>query len=196
MKTILISVCLASVFGTMQAPEKTLSNLERAIELEANASRRYEMYAKKAADEGYLQEVKLFKAIAKSDSIQMENHKYALIQLGGEPKEIDYKDVTVKSTRENIKEPIKSERKAVDKMYPEFIKDAVKDKAEIAEKSFKSAMNAEEQNQKLFQKASDNLGNNPSADYYVSNKTGVVIEESPDAGKPMTKNPGEKYIKF
>jgi rubrerythrin len=196
MKTILVSIYMASVFGTMQAPKKTLSNLERAIDMEANDSRRFSMYAKQAKDEGYAQEAKLFKAVSISDSIQMENHKQALKQLGGQPKLVQYKKVTVKTTQENLKEPIKIERKAVDKMYPKFIEEAIKDKADAAEKSFRYSMTAQEQNQKLFQSASDNLGSNPQADYFVSNKTGEVMEESPNSAQPMAKIPGEKFIKF
>jgi rubrerythrin len=196
MKTILISIFITSVFGTIQAQDKTLSNLEKAIENEANDSRRYSMYAKQATDEGYMQEAKLFKAVSISDSIQMENHKQAYKQLGGQPKPVEYKKVTVKSTQENLKEPIKAERKAADKMYPKYIEEAIKDKADPAEKTFRYSMTAQEQNQRLFQTAADNLGSNQEADYYVSNKTGEVMEEAPNSAQPMAKMPGEKFIKF
>jgi rubrerythrin len=196
MKTILISIYMASVFGTMQAPEQTLGNLEKAIDMEANDSRRFSMYAKQATDEGYMQEAKLFKAVSLSDSILMENHKKALKQMGGQPQQIQYDKITVKTTKENLKEPIKTEKKAADKVYPKFIEESIKDKADAAEKSFRYSMTAQEQNQKLFQTAYSNFGKNKPADYYVSNKTGEVMEEAPNSAEPMAKMPGEKFIKF
>lgn len=196
MKTILISLAIASVFSTQQKPEKSISNLEKAYQAEANASRKYEKYEKKATEEGYDQAAKLFRAISKSESIHMKNHAEALTKLGAQPEKIIYKDVTVKTTKENLKEPLKAEKNETDRLYPKFIQEAAKENAEPAEKSFRYAMNAEAQHEKLLKEALNKLGKNKSVDYYVSTVTGETIEEAPSAGEPMAKLPKEKYIKF
>jgi rubrerythrin len=196
MKTILISLAIASVFSTQQKPEKSISNLEKAYQAEANAARKYEMYEKKASEEGYDQVAKLFRAISKSESIHMKNHAEAIVKLGAEPKKIVYKDVTVKTTKENLKEPLKAEKNETDRLYPKFIQEAIKENAKPAEKSFRYAMEAEAQHEKLLSKALHTFGKNEQKNYYVSNITGETIEEDPAAEEPMAKLPREKYIKF
>src|SRR5262249_17936931 len=143
---------------------------------EANASHRYELFAKKAEEEGYAQVAKLFKAVSMSESIHRNNHKAAILSMGGMPDIIEFAKVNVQSTRQNLEGPVQGEIFEKEVLYPSFIKRAKKDNALIAIKSFEYAENAETQHDKLFEDALKNLGHNKVVDYCISPITGATSE--------------------
>ncbi len=65
------------------ASQQTLEYLNTAFQGESNAAHCYEEFAKKADSEGHIQAARLFKAAAKAESISRENHKQAILALGG-----------------------------------------------------------------------------------------------------------------
>lgn len=167
-------------------PQKTIDNLNTAIQGEANASHRYTLFAQKADDEGYAQVAKLFRAAALAESIHEKNHEQALRGLGVEPKPPVIEQVKVGTTRENLEVPIKGEANEADKMYPEFVKEAQRQNVTAAARSFTYALNTEAEHEKLFKDALANLGHNPPTDYYVGKTSGDTVT------KPTTR---ESYTK-
>lgn len=192
---VLIIAIFAASFANNK-PEETIQNLQKAYQAEANAAYRYQLYAVAASKEGYEQVAKLFRAVSESETIHMKNHKEALEELGANPEKIRYKKVEVGSTEENLRGPIEGEKNETESLYPEFIKTAKAEHAKPAVRSFTYAKRAESEHEKLFKKALKNLGENEPADYYVSNVTGEVIEESPSASAPQPSLENESYIEF
>jgi rubrerythrin len=156
---------------------------------EANRANRYKLFARKAAEEGYRQVAKLFRAAAQSELIHLQNHRTALLALGGRPQEIELAPVPMGSTRQNLQEPVRGERYEAGEMYPEYMEQARYDEAEPAYRSFKWARDAEAKHMKLFAVALRDLGRNPSVDYYVGSRTGDLVTELPA-------QPSEEYIKI
>ena len=70
---------------TVQAKvsQQTFDNPNAAFPGESNAAHSYEAFAKKADAEGHAQAAHLFRAAAKAESIHKENHKQAILALGG-----------------------------------------------------------------------------------------------------------------
>ena len=96
--------------GESMAADKTLKNLTNAFAGESQANRKYVAFAKKAEQDGYLQEAKLFRAAAEAETIHALNHLNA---MDG-----------VKTTVQNLKEAISGETFEFEKMYPGMIEDA------------------------------------------------------------------------
>jgi rubrerythrin len=182
-------------FVPSQKHSHTLDNLQQAYQAEANATRRYEMFAKKAAEENHEPIARLFRAVAKSESVHMKNHKEAIQAMGGTPAEVKYEKVEVKTTRDNLDVPIEGEKQETESLYPEFVKIAKQEKAPQAERSFMYAMQAEAQHEKLFKDALDYIGKNKKQDYYVSSLTGATIAVDPGKPAPKPKHQGEKFMK-
>ena len=156
-------------------PQKTLKNLNSALEGEANAANRYRLFAQRAEEDNYSEVAKLFRAAAQSESVHRENHRMAILALGGKPDEIKLDPVVVKDTRRNLELPIQGEAKEQSEMYPKYIQQAEKDHAPEAVQTFTYARNAEAEHQKLFQNALSHLGSNPKVDFYVSKISGDTI---------------------
>lgn len=199
MKKLSILVCVLFfsmlAYAQSQKQGKTLDNLQQAYQAEANASRRYEMFAKKAAEENHVQIANLFQAVSKSESVHMQNHKRAIESMGATPAKIKYETVEVETTRDNLKEPIEGEKQETELLYPEFVKIAKQEKAPQAENSFIYAMQAEAQHEELFKDALKNLGKNKKQDYYVSSLTGSTIAIDPGKPAPKPEHKGEKFMK-
>ncbi|WP_164891179.1 rubrerythrin family protein [Botryobacter ruber] len=185
-------LCSLVTYG--QQHKQTLTNLEKAYQAEANASRRYEMFSKKASEEKQEQIARLFRAVSKSESIHMQNHKRAIEKIGGTPSKIMYQKVKVETTRDNLKEPIEGEKQETESLYPEFVRIAKQENAKQAVQSFTYAMEAEAQHEKLYKDALQHYGRNKKMDYYVSSVSGSTIAVEPGKPAPKPKHPNEKYM--
>ena len=169
--------CNSLFFAESEVPKsKALAALNAALRGEANASHRYELFAKKAEEEGYTQVAKLFKAVSMSESIHHNNHKAAILSMGGMPDIIEFAKVNVQSTRQNLEGPVQGEIFEKDVLYPNFIRQAKKESAVQAIKSFEYAENSETQHDKLFKDALKNLGHNKVVDYCISPISGATSE--------------------
>src|SRR3974377_925327 len=92
---------VAAVFPTQaKVSSQTLDNLNTAFQGESNAAHRYEAFAKKADAEGYAQAARLFRAAARAESIHRENHKQAILALGGKVKDFKLDELKVGTTTE------------------------------------------------------------------------------------------------
>lgn len=189
---ILSLVILGSL--TFKAPDKTLENLQKAYKKEAFQMKKYELFSIKAKSEGYAEIAELFHAASTSESVQMKNHQRIIENMGSDVENTKYKNVPVKSTLENLKEPIK-ETKKEQNFYSELIKQAREDKLSDARQSFEFSNDAEKQHAKLFESAAENIKNYPDGDYYVSQITGATykIEKGQKADNGNTGY--DKYLK-
>ncbi len=156
-------------------PNVTIHNLENAIQAEANAANRYEIFSQKARRDGHTQVARLFRAAAQAETIHRKNHQEALLALGGPMIEVKLASVKVGSTRQNLEIPIKGEAEERDVMYPRLIREAKADHAEQAVQSFIYARDTEAEHEKLFKRALAELGHNPLEDYYVNKVSGFTV---------------------
>jgi rubrerythrin len=143
-------MCSASFAQTV--PKKTVDDLKAAFSGETTASAKYAAFAKKAKEEGSAQIALLFEAASKSEGIHAANHKAALEQLGEKAPVVDPK-FEVRASKENLEDAIKGETYEVTTMYPGFIKDANKEKINIALISFNYAMQTEQRHKVLYENA-------------------------------------------
>ena len=150
---------------------KTEQNLREAFAGESQANRRYLAFAKQAEKEGHPQVAKLFRAAAEAETVHAHTH---LRTLGG-----------VKSTAENLKEAIAGETHEFKSMYPAMIEDAKKAGDKAAERTFTYANEVEKVHANLYQKALDNLGKLPEADYCVCSVCGYTCENEPPDRCPV-----------
>lgn len=179
-----------------KASNITMNNLNKALKGETNAAQRYELYAKQADKEKYYQVGKLFRAISMAESIHRNNHRAAILSLGGKPDVIEYDKITVLSTKENIKHQIPDENYENKEMYPNFIKQAEADNADEAVKSFTYAKDTEIQHQKLLKESLADLGKNKNTSYCVNRISGYTTETIPSENCPSKVLPVEQYIKI
>ncbi|OGW57840.1 MAG: rubrerythrin [Nitrospirae bacterium RBG_16_43_8] len=149
----------------------TERNLKEAFAGESQANRKYLAFAKKAEDEGFKQIARLFRAAAEAETVHAHNH---LRELGG-----------IKSTKENLEEAINGESYEFQKMYPLMIKDAESEGIKGALRSFKFANEVEKIHADLYKNALQNLGKNPSVDYYVCQVCGNTVENEPPDECPV-----------
>jgi rubrerythrin len=138
----------------VEAPvaKTTLDNLQTSYNGESNAKARYEVFAVKAKEEGYLSVAALFTAAAKSESIHVSKMGAAIEKLGGKPQAAIIAPL-VKTTKENLEAALKGESEEADSLYPAFIKQAEMDKNTPAMYAFKGAMAAEIEHAKMFKTA-------------------------------------------
>ena len=162
-----------------QAKDVTIRNLQSAAQGEANAANKYELFARKADEDGYGQVAKLFRAAALSERIHLRNHQDVLRSLGATPAPIKLQPVTVGTTQENLRGPIEGERGEAAAMYPKYAETARTAGIPSAERTFTYAGQTEEVHLRLFEDALANLGNNPSADYLVQSESGMLTVQSP-----------------
>jgi len=108
----------------------TSDNLQDAFAGESQANRKYLAFAKKAADEGFPQVAKLFRAVAEAETIHAHAH---LRVMGG-----------VGDTATNLQAAIDGEGYEFKEMYPGFLTEAENEGNQPAAFSFKNAMAAEE----------------------------------------------------
>lgn len=160
--------------------QQTLDNLNAAFQGESNAAHRYEAFAKKADAEGHAQAARLFRAAAKAESIHKENHKQAILALGGKIKDFKLDELKVGATAENLQTAIKGESYERDTMYPEFLKKAKADEAREATRTFLYAEKAEAEHARLYQEALNNLGQKQDVPVYVCKVCGYTTTKLPE----------------
>jgi rubrerythrin len=176
--------------------QKTLQNLNTAYQGESNASNRYAKFAIKAEEEGYAQVAKLFRAASAAEAIHRESHKAAIQELGGTVDVFELEAVTPATTAENLKAAIKGETYERDTMYPEFLAVAKSDNARPAMKTLEWARTAEKEHAMLYQDALDNLGKNPTKDYFVCQVCGMTLTELPAKKCPSCRRSRDEYKKI
>lgn len=159
---------------------KTTDHLKAAFAGESQANRKYTYFAEKAAEEGYPQVARLFRAAAYAEAIHARNHLKAMGEL--------------KTTAENLQAAIAGENYEVVSMYPEFIKEAEAEGEKKALRSFNWAMEVEKVHEALYRKALESLDKaTTEADYYVCPFCGYTHEGSMTDKCPVCGAPAEKF---
>ncbi len=194
---ILIGAALAAV-TTAQAnvSQQTLDNLNTAFQGESNAAHRYEAFATKADAEGYPQAARLFRAASRAESIHKENHKQAILALGGKVKDFKLDEVKAGTTAENLQAAIKGESYERDTMYPDFLKQAKEDGAKEATRTLLYAQKAEAEHARLYQDALDNLSKKVDAPIYVCKVCGYTTTTLPARNCPSCRESVSEYVRI
>jgi rubrerythrin len=161
---------------------KTEGNLKEAFAGESRANRKYLAFSKKAAEEGYSQVAKLFRAAAEAETIHAHNH---LRVLKG-----------IESTRENLQEAISGETHEFKSMYPGMIEAAKSEKNDAAFQTFHFANQVEKIHASLYSKALDNLGKNEPPDYHVCPVCGNTVEKAAPEKRPICGAPGKNFLRI
>ena len=176
--------------------QQTLDNLTTAFQGESNAAHRYEAFAKKADQEGYVQAARLFRAAARAESIHKDNHKQAILALGGKINDFKLDELKVGTTAENLQAAIKGESYERDKMYPDFLRQAKENEAKEATRTFLYAQKAETEHARLYQEALDSLGQKQDAPIYVCKVCGFTTTKLPDRNCLSCREPVSQYEKI
>jgi rubrerythrin len=192
---LLIGAALMAAVVPAQAKvsQQTLDNLNAAFQGESNAAHRYEAFAKKADAEGHTRAARLFRAASKAESIHKENHKRAILALGGKIKDFKLDEVKISTTAENLQAAIKGESYEWDTMYPDFLKQAKTDESKEATRTFLYAERAEAEHAKLYQEAMDNLGQKQDAPIYVCKVCGYTTMKLPERNCPSCRESVSEY---
>jgi rubrerythrin len=173
--------CMIAFMGCSQPkPINTIKNLHDGINGESNASKKYEAFAAKAKEEGFVTVAALFDAASKAEAIHAANHKKVLEQLGGTA-EVVYNEFEIKTTAENLQAAIAGESYEVATMYPQFLADAKAEKVKKAEQSFNWANDTEKKHNDFYTKALNALNAGTQAELPVSYAVCPVCGNTYDA---------------
>ena len=194
---LLVSASLIAGGSPAQAKvsQQTLNNLNTAFQGESNAAHRYEAFARKADAEGHAQAARLFRAAARAESIHKQNHKQAILALGGKIKDFKLDELKVGTTAENLQAAIKGESYERDTMYPDFIKLAKADEAKEATRTFLYAEKAEAEHAKLYQQVLSSLGQEQDLPIYVCKVCGYTTTKLPERNCPSCRESVSEYEK-
>ncbi|MDD4816622.1 MAG: rubrerythrin family protein [Victivallaceae bacterium] len=174
-----------------------VSDLQSAYNGEMNAAAKYELYAAKAAENGYESVAALFRATHKAESLHAARHARVLKSLGVEPKaEVklpEYVDVEA-----SLRDGIKGETYEMTTMYPEFIANA-KAKGAPAEviETLTFALEAEKEHAKFYTEAVNAMEEwRPAGKtFYVCSVCGYTTDK-PLAACILCAAPGDKFEVF
>ncbi len=172
----------------------TIDNLQAAFDGESNARNKYQGYAKKADEQGYLGVASLFRAAAAAEAIHAASHAMVLKRLGHEAK-ANIKTVNVGDTRQNLLDALAGETYERDTMYPEFIKQAQAESQKGALMTFQGALAAEAEHARLYQQALDELEGwkAEKRTFYVCEVCGWTCEQLPAERCPVCHAKREKF---
>ncbi len=137
----------------------TAKNLHISFAAETQARTRYDFFANKARDEGFIQIAKIFNETADQEF----EHALRFFKFfnGGE---LEMKWVfptgVIKDTRANLLSAAALEKYVSEEMYAQFAETAEKEGFARAEDTFKNIIVAEEHHEKLYLELADNIAGN------------------------------------
>jgi rubrerythrin len=146
----------------------TTDNLLEAFAANAAADRRYLAYGRKAQDEGYAGIARLFRAVARSETIQAANH---LKTAGG-----------IQTTAENIRQALAHERASRLSVCNNYISQAEKDHAEPARIVFSWSGRSEQSHSRLYEEALQALEQGCDCGFgelHICSACGYLVEGDP-----------------
>lgn len=179
--------------------QKSVKDLQHAFIGETTASTKYAAYAEKADKEGLDKIALLFRAASKAESIHAGNHKAVLDKMGGEVPAVN-PEFEVKSTKENLGDAISGESYEIATMYPDFIKDASAESANLAMISFNYAYQTEKKHKAMYEKALSALTENKVKTlpdlYMVCTTCGNTYEGEAPARCGISMTPKERFLRM
>lgn len=146
---------------------KTTANLIKAFIANAAANRRYLAYGRKAQDDGFPDAARLFRAMARSETIQAANH----LKTAGE----------IRSTADNVREALAGERECR-RSHDEFVSQAEADHADSARIVFSWGARSEQAHVRLYEQALKALDCGSDCSFgslHICSACGFVIEGDP-----------------
>jgi len=161
-------------------PTRTEENLYQAFVGEAKAALRLLGYAAKAAEEGYPQMAKLFRAISAAERVH-GLRELRLLKV-------------IKSTEENLKASFESETTVNENVYPEMIKAAEAEGNRAAAISFSNARDAESFHAKLYKNAIDHMVAEKETSYHVCQVCGYVADGAAPDECPVCGAKKDKFL--
>lgn len=120
-------------------PDKTIENLKQSLVDQVNACARYESFAQKAVEEGYLNVANFFRAIAYSEKVYIEK-ELALLKSYQENIVPATDSIAVGSTLENLKQTVEIQDYNHQTLFPIFVSVAADEEAATAGDLFHSCM--------------------------------------------------------
>lgn len=172
---LILAVSLLLMQDTAMQPVKTIANLKKAYVDEANTAHQYDLFARKAEEEKCTETAKLFRALAQSETVHMQNHGKVLKELGQPLPQVTLENVNVRRTEDNLKVPIQNEKNGSESYYAKLISDAEAEHVPGAVASFTRAMQSERGHLLLLRRTLFDYNHLPETDYYVSAVTGEVL---------------------
>lgn len=163
---------------------KTADNLKAAFAGESQASTRYLAFARRAEREGHPRAARLFRAAAMAETVHARNH---LETMEG-----------VKSTQDNLRAAIAGENMEHVQMYPKFIKQAKKEGATRAVRTFEWARSVEMIHESLYRSALDALeggGERQITGCFVCQVCGFTAEDQVPEKCPVCGAPRAQFLK-
>jgi rubrerythrin len=145
-------------------PEVLEKSLREAFAGESKAAVRNSAFARKAAEEGFPQIARLFRAVAEAERVHAEEY-------------LKYLEGVVGTTEENLKTAFENEIRAKTDYYPDFIKEAFALKREDVAWSFIRSRDVEERHAKLYKDALTAMLADRELNYHVCRVCGYVFEE-------------------
>ncbi len=178
-RLVLIVFCLfltASVAAAArdQLSSETRNIVEKALANEQEAVARYNAYALKATEEGYLGAASLFRACARAESIHAQ--RFAEV-LGMATLPERTFDITVRSTDDNLRTSLAAETAERDSVYHDAIATARRHGEDKVAKLFDETRDVETEHANLQAAAMRDLSNMKAPnDYYVCERCGYTTE--------------------
>jgi rubrerythrin len=137
-------------------------------------------YAKKAAEEGYPEVARLFKAVALAEKVHADEY-------------LKYLEGVVGSTEENLSRAFESELRAKQDIYPRLVQEAFRLGREDVAWSFIRARDVEERHANLYKEALSALAGERQLHYHVCLVCGYVFDQDPPGECPVCRSPREKF---
>jgi rubrerythrin len=178
MKRLLIPV-LATLFflGALPASFKVRIALERAVVSERETVAKYEAFAQKATEEGYLGAASLFRAAARAEGVHAARFIAVMNARDLTPPPEVEQHPTVGTTAENLRAASAAEAAERDGTYREAIAAAVDSNDEAMRKVFDQTRDTEVEHANLFNNASRQLDSMKAAKtYYVCEHCGYTTD--------------------
>ncbi|MEH0018307.1 MAG: rubrerythrin family protein [Desulfobacter sp.] len=135
---------------------RTAANLQTSFAAEAQARTRYDFFAARAEDEGYIQIAKLFRETANQEF----EHALRFFKFfnGGEmPVNWSFPSGVIQTTRENLLSSAELERHVGNDMYARFAEEAEAEGFARAADTFNAIIVSENHHEKLFRRLADNI---------------------------------------
>jgi rubrerythrin len=159
---------------------RTEKALHDAYAGEAKAHLRLLGYAAKAAEEGYPQMARLFRAIAAAEVVHGLRHLRLMKAIG--------------STEENLKTSFESETTVSETAYPPLIKIAEEEGQRAAAIAFSQVRDAEGFHAKLYKNAIDHMVGETETSYFVCQVCGYVQDGAAPDECPVCQAKKDKFL--
>ncbi len=157
--------------------------LKEAFAGESKAHMRNLAFAKKAAEEGFPQVARLFRAVSEAERVHAAEY-------------LKYLEGVIGDTEENLKTAFENEIKAKTDIYPGFIRDSFALKRDDAAWSFSRSRDVEERHAALYKNALGAMITDQEVAYHVCQICGYVFEGDPPDICPVCRAQRKNFKKI